>query len=152
MAARLSAKRLWTHLLAVLLLSLLSACDFHTGDNGDLDGFWHLESIEDLQTGETAYLGNQTVFWSFQVDLLYLQGGSTGSFFVRFTHADGALTLHSPHANGGHSPEGDQLLTDPAPLLPYGITALEETFLVEALDGDDMVLRSDAYRLRFTKF
>mgnify|MGYP001617973861 FL=1 len=146
------AKKLLGGLLASLLLLAFSACEFHTGDNGDLDGFWHLESMENTQTGEVTYLGNQTIFWSYQVDLMYLQGASTGSFFLRFTHADNALTLYSPYADGGHSPEGDVLLEDPAPLLPYGITALEETFQVERLDGGTMVLRSEAYRLSFTKF
>lgn len=134
------------------MLLAFSACEFHAGDNGDLDGFWHLESMENTQTGEVTYLGNQTIFWSYQVDLMYLQGASTGSFFLRFTHADNTLTLYSPYADGGHSPEGDVLLEDPAPLLPYGITALEETFQVERLDGGAMVLRSEAYRLSFTKF
>lgn len=146
------AKKLLGGMLTSLLLLFFSSCEFHTGDNGDLDGFWHLESMENTQTGEVTYLGDQTIFWSYQADLMYLQGASTGSYFLRFTHADNTLTLYSPYTDGFHSPEGDVLLSDPAPLLPYGITALEETFQVEALDDGAMVLRSEVYRLSFTKF
>lgn len=147
-----SIRRALTGGLMVCLLSWLTACEFHTGDNGDLDGFWHLESMEDTRTGEVTYLGDQTVFWAYQVDLLFLQGASTGTFFVRFNHTGDTLILHDPYQDGGHSEEGDIPLTDPAPLLPYGITALEDTFRVERLDGSAMVLRSADYRLRFGKF
>ena len=55
-AAAPLAKKLLGGLLASLLLLAFSACEFHAGDNGDLDGFWHLESMENTQTGEVTYL------------------------------------------------------------------------------------------------
>lgn len=139
-------------LLVCVMVGSLCACEFHAGDNGDLDGFWHLESKEDLQTGEVSYLGDETVFWAYQVDLMYLQGASTGTYFLRFQHADNTLRLYEPRNNGGHGEVGDLLVTDPSVLLPYGITALEETFQVEKLNGSTMILCSETYRLTFKKF
>ncbi len=143
----------WRAVLLVCMMALsLCACDFHASDNGDLDGFWHLESIEDLQSGEMQHLDNQKLFWAYQVHLMYLQGASTGTFFLRFEHSNGTLRLYEPRRNGGHGEVGDPLVTDPSVLQPYGITALEESFEVEKLNGSTMVLRSGTYRLRFTKF
>ncbi len=131
----------------------LCACEFHTGDNGDLDGFWHLESIEDLQTGEVQYVGEQKLFWSYQVSLMFLRGASTGEYYLRFQHSNDTLTIYEPYENNQHSgEEGDLLVTDPSVLLPYGITALEESFQVEKLKGSTMILCSEVYRLKFEKF
>ena len=33
------------------LCVLLNACEIHEYDNGDLQGFWHLESIDTLHSG-----------------------------------------------------------------------------------------------------
>lgn len=31
--------------------ALLNSCEVDSSDNGDLDGFWHLESVDTLATG-----------------------------------------------------------------------------------------------------
>ena len=36
--------------LAVMMLTL-SSCEVETSQNGDLDGFWHLEEVGTLATG-----------------------------------------------------------------------------------------------------
>jgi hypothetical protein len=36
--------------LAVMMLTL-SSCEVETSQNGDLDGFWHLEQVDTLATG-----------------------------------------------------------------------------------------------------
>ena len=139
-------------LVGVAICSLC-ACEFHTGDNGDLDGFWHLESIEDLQTGEVQYVGEERLFWSYEASLMYLQGASTGMFYLRFQHADNTLKVYEPRERVVHNgEEGSPLVTDPSVLLPYGITALEESFQVEKLKGSTMILCSEVYRLKFEKF
>lgn len=139
--------------LVCVAICSLCACEFHTGDNGDLDGFWHLESIEDLQTGEVRYVGDEKLFWSYEVSLMYLQGASTGAFYLRFLHADNTLTIYEPRESVWHNgEEGNPLVTDASVLLPYGITALEESFQVEKLNGGTMILCSEVYRLKFEKF
>lgn len=120
-AAAPLAKKLLGGLLASLLLLAFSACEFHAGDNGDLDGFWHLESMENTQTGEVTYLGDQTIFWSYQVDLMYLQGASTGSFFLRFTHADNTLTLTLPMRMEGTRPRAMSCWKTPRPCCPMAL-------------------------------
>ena len=36
---------IWMFLLGSLAL-VMSSCEMETTDNGDLDGFWHLESVD----------------------------------------------------------------------------------------------------------
>ena len=68
-------------LVAVFMSSCLMSCDLETSDNGKLDGFWHLERIDTLATGRALDMSGEKVFWSFQVNLLQLQGGSS-SFYI----------------------------------------------------------------------
>ena len=34
-----------------IVLMMFAACDIHTSDNGDLDGYWQLRSVDTLSTG-----------------------------------------------------------------------------------------------------
>lgn len=36
------------------VLLMFAACDIHTSDNGDLDGYWQLRSVDTLSTGALA--------------------------------------------------------------------------------------------------
>lgn len=50
--------------VAGLLMALgsLSSCTLESSDNGDLDGYWHLESIDTLATGKTGDYSNRRFF------------------------------------------------------------------------------------------
>ena len=48
--------------------------------------------------------------------------------------------------------EGDQPIDDVGRLKPFGINALNETFAVEKLNGNRMVLRSELLRLHFQRY
>jgi hypothetical protein len=50
--------------LAVMMLTL-SSCEVETSQNGDLDGFWHLEQVDTLATGGTCNFADKRVFWVF---------------------------------------------------------------------------------------
>lgn len=142
--------------ITALLMSLcLASCDLETGDNGQLDGFWHLERVDTLATGGCHDMVGDKVFWSFQVRLLQLQGGSS-SFFFRFKQDGDSLTIFSPYTNEGHEETlgdgGNKPVTDPNVLRDYGIDDLETHYKKEALDGSRMILRSRRLRLMFRKF
>ena len=49
-----------TTVVAALLMSLAS-CEIETSDNGELDGFWHLERIDSLEKGKTVDCSNQLI-------------------------------------------------------------------------------------------
>lgn len=147
-------------LLATVLLplssaSLLSSCTLEHSDNGDLDGFWHLERIDTIYTGGVNDMSDKKVFWAVEYKLLKLQGGGR-SCLLRFRQTADSLVLSSPHSDGGHQQEygsgGDIPLEDASVLKPYGIQHLEEHFLKEAMKSSRMILRTDSFRLYFKKF
>lgn len=137
--------------IATFSLCTLAACEIESHDNGKIDGFWHLEYIDTLETGGILDVSNEKLFWSVQVRLLEVSNRSKGSKFIfSFRQADGSLYLSDPLvSNRG---EGDIIVEDPSVLAPYGINSLEETFSVEALDGSKMILRSETLRLKLKKF
>ena len=133
--------------VAVMLFTITS-CELETSGNGKLDGFWHLEKIDTIATGGICDLSEGNVFWAFQHKLLELNGYTT--CLCRFSHANGVLSVSEPYRYDREN--GDELLTEPTLLIPYGINSLEEDFSVEALSNSRMVLNSGDLRLHFTKF
>ena len=144
-----------TILLSFLFTAVLfTSCDIETSDNGDLDGFWHLERVDTLSTGGSTDLSQAKLFWSFEVKLMALQGGSD-RFYLRFNQTSDSLTVLSPYYNRGHEENdstGDIPVTDPTAMSQYGIDSLEVHYKKEALSGSKMVLRSRRLRLYFKKF
>ena len=53
------------YLIAAISL-VLSSCTIETSDNGDFDGFWHLERVDTLATGNYLDLSKERVFWGVQ--------------------------------------------------------------------------------------
>lgn len=142
-------------LVMVMASTCLMSCDLETSDNGKLDGFWHLERIDTLATGGSLDVSGEKMFWSFQVRLLQLQGGSA-SFYFRFKQDTDSLTLFSPYTSEGHEETlgdgGNKPVTDPSLFRDYGIDDLETHYKKEALDGSRMILRSRRLRLLFRRF
>ena len=132
-------------------LLLFFSCDLETSNNGDLDGFWHLERVDTLSTSRSLDLSQEKLFWAFQKDLLQLRGDKQ-EFYLRFNHHDNQLDLSDPHLK-------DREKDDPAIssstmylILPYGINEEQESFQVVTLNSDDMVLRNQDLQLWFRKF
>ena len=147
---------LYISIFLLILSSLaLSSCTIERSENGKLDGFWHLEKIDTIETGGVRDMSNERVFWAVQSKLLKLQGG-TGSYLFRFNQTGDSLTLYSPYNNGGHEEQygtgGDSPLTDPTNLASYGIEGLEVHYKKEKLSGTEMILSSGRVRLMFRKF
>lgn len=135
-------------------LAIFASCTIESSSNGDLDGYWHLESIDTIRTGGKCDLSHKQLFWGVQHKLLLLNGGST-SFLYRFKQTGDSLILLTPYINGGHEDVeggGDTPLTEPSGLRQYGIQHLEEHFLKEKLGGSYMVLRTDSFRLNLRRF
>lgn len=139
----------------------MSSCEMETSDNGDLDGFWHLESVDTLSTGGSCNYKERKVFWGVQHKLISIRNfasdaASTG-YYVRFNQTGDSLILSSPYANHWHQDYGDDGGDVPvteinAELRELGMNHLEEHFKKEKLSGSKMVLSNNEYRLSFTKF
>lgn len=148
------------YLLFVVILAagLFAACTFET-DNapGDLEGMWHLESIEMMAADSTQKdtmidLSKEYRFWSFQASLLELDnknGEGDSSLLMRFDINGSKLSLHDPYVYDRDV--DDHVLTEPAKLLPYGISGLQDEFTF-SISGKHLTLLSATRRLRFKKF
>ncbi len=139
-------------LLTTVATSLgLSSCSTHGSNNGDLDGFWYLRQIDTLSTGSQTDVHEQRIFWSYIGTLMQTEGGGSPQIIYRFDHNNTQLRVYDPYENI----QGDdrKVTEDNMELLrPVGINALDETFAVEKLTSDEMILRSNTLRLHFIKY
>lgn len=140
-----------TFLSFIVLLCLLS-CELEFSNNGKLDGYWKLRSIDSLSTGKTADYTDSTYFWSVQYDLLQVTNAATNEKIVfRFKDTKDLLSINTPYISNRE--EGDIVVDNPMILHPYGIQDLTENFLKVTLKSGKMVLESNnGFRLHFQKF
>lgn len=139
-------------LVYIIGVVLLAACSkVETSDNGHLDGFWHLRSIDTLQTGGRADLAENGLTWAFQGEIMEVRDVKKvhQDLILHFQHSEGQLRLSEPYlVDRDH---GDVALEDAELLRPYGIQGLSETFRVVELSSGSMVLESPVLRLHFRK-
>ena len=145
-------KRLLIYIIGVALM--MTACEFHTSDNGDLDGFWQLSSVDTLATGGTRDLRYDQLSWSFQGRLVELRDARdytlSGDLIGRFQHHGDSLSLSDFYFSKRDS--GDIRLLEPSPLRRYGVSSLQQSFQVLQLGGSRMTLQSDSLRLNFRRY
>ena len=125
----------------------LAACEIETPSNGDLDGLWHLETVDTLTTGGRANLSDCRVFWAVQARLLNVSSENE-SYYLKFLHKGGMLTVRDAYEDFRQSNDSTYEF-----LKPYGISALPDTFSVRQLNSNRMVIeKAEGIRLSFTKF
>jgi len=138
-------------LVAAMFLPLLSSCELEMSGNGKLDGYWHYETIDTLQTGGICDMSTQKKFLSVQSKLLQIEDRTTGQQYIfNFSHEGDSLTLWEPRVNNRE--EGDPLVEDATALAPFGLQALRQQFYIEKMSGSKMILRSNALRINLRKF
>ena len=136
-----------------------SSCEMETSKNGDLDGYWHLESIDTLENGGTCDFSARKVFWGIEHKLILIRDLNIGpfdGFYMRFDQTGDSLLIPKAYRKNQNYHEGD----DDAPisaddmevLRKYGINNLPEGFAKEALSGSKMILRSKTLLLKFKNF
>lgn len=159
-------KRIYQKLTTSVIIAasmLAASCELETSGNGKLDGFWHLESIDTLSTGGVNDLSEAYLFWAFQGKLLSVSEKNIvlkvndgnnrellKEYLFRFSRPADSLVLTNPIWSNRMI--GDEVVTDPKELAPYGINALEEHFKVEALNSKHLVLSNDSLRLSLRRF
>ena len=155
----MATKGLLKTIIATLAIVSLASCEIETSDNGDFDGFWHLERVDTLATGGTCDLSKKRVFWGVQYKLISVYDTDkegTFGYYLRFTQTRDKIVTKSPYKNNWHLDNGevggDIPVDDPTQLAPYGINNLEEEFVKEKLNGGQMILRSKTLRLKFKRF
>ena len=138
---------------------VFSSCEMETSKNGDLDGYWHLESIDTLENGKTCDFSARKVFWGIEHKLILikdLEVGPFDGFYMRFDQTGDSLLISKAYRKNQNYGEGDDdapiSADDMEDLRKYGINNLPEGFAKEALSGSKMILRSKTLRLKFKKF
>ena len=161
MMSKLMRGRLWLMTLCVFcLMSSLSSCTLESSDNGDFDGYWHLERVDTLATNGILDLSKKKIFWGVQYKLVscrYIKEDDTFSYYFRFRQTSDSITLYSPYEDHWHQDNGDNGGDIPVYELndlirSFGINNLQEPFYKEKLKGDKMILTSKTLRLYFRKF
>ncbi len=140
-------------LLCLILPCLfLAACDLEYSNNGMLDGNWQLRQIDTLATNGTCNMSQSYIYWAVQDKLLQIRDIDNDNLIIlfRFEKKEGHLTILSP-CKVITKDELVPLETNEL-LLPFGITDIEETFLIENLSHGNLVLSNDLYRLHFRKY
>lgn len=134
-----------------ILLLLLTACTFETSGGDDLDGFWHLTSIDTLATGTTADLSQKRIFWSVGAGLIDFRDSDNpaDALMSHFSHVGDSLFLHTPYH--WDRTNQDPILEDTTLLRAYGISQWKQHFLIEQLTSSRMKLQSSGTRLNFKK-
>lgn len=135
------------------MLLMLAACDIHTSNNGDLDGYWQLRSVDTLSSGMSCDMRDSMLFWSFQGNLLHVRDNKEEKLdkvFMRFTLSDKVMTLTNPIIDLRDS--SDLVLIDTTFLRHYGIHDMPETLKVVTLNSSTMILENRVLRLNFRKY
>lgn len=138
-------------LIATALLLVSCGDLLEHSQNGKLDGYWKLTTIDTLATGGQKSVSEQSLFMAVQGKIMMLNDRNNGDEYVfQFNHADGHLKIFD--ARQSNRGKGDPLLTDPEGLRPFGFNNLEEDFTVEKLSSGKLVLNDGTLRLHFVKF
>ena len=53
-----------------LSLIMISSCTLDSSDNGALDGYWQLSSIDTLANGHSVNMRDSGIFWDYNFNLL----------------------------------------------------------------------------------
>ena len=138
----------------LLPLFLCTACDIVTSDNGDLDNMWYLVKVDSLGSGQSVDYRNERVMWSFQGPFVQMNKTSFFNKFymARFSKENGMMKITSPFVV--NRKDGDDFLTEDRldEVRLFGLNSLEEQFLIENLNGDEMILKNDVLRLTFERY
>ena len=142
--------RKWFIIPGFLSLMFLCGCELETTDNGDLDGYWHLEQVDSLAGQRSIDYGQSNIFWSIQFELLQLSNLEDNTIIYKLVYDNHQLTLANPCMFD--RADGDTLVTNVEVLRQYGVNALQENFKVVTLESRTMVLESPVLRLHFRKY
>ena len=142
--------RKWFIIQGFLSLIFLYGCELETTDNGDLDGYWHLEQVDSLSGQRSVDYAQSNIFWSIQFELLQLSNLEDNTIIYKLVYDNRQLTLANPCMFD--RADGDTLVTNVEVLRQYGVNALQESFKVVSLESRKMILESPVLRLHFKKY
>lgn len=144
-------KKLLIAVTCIFGIIVMNSCSLETSNNGDLDGFWHIVSIDSINTGNSLNLKESKLFWSIQSHLLDTKDTDLKyeECISHFEKVGDSLFIKDSYIY--NRAEGDIKIDDIQYLSPYGINKLGEHFKILQLNSDEMLLSSESLRIRFQK-
>lgn len=149
----------------VCLIMLMVGCENKWPNNGDFDDMWQLMSIE--QNGVVSSLKDTKHYWSVRSNLVQFNSydNNDGRKYCHFERKDGKLILTDfchESRNATEADNDDWITYDERNVLEqWGIYAesdsnhpdrLTQTFTIDHLDSDCLILSTSTYKLEFRKF
>lgn len=135
-----------------LSLIMITSCTLDSSDNGALDGYWQLSSIDTLANGHSVNMRDSGIFWAFNFNLLVTRSTKepSGEILYDFENTDDNLILSNPYIL--YRDSSDIKVTDVNLLKKYGVNSLLESFTIQHLNSNKMALQSNMLRLNFRKY
>ena len=140
--------------MALIIATLAISCENYLV-NGDLDGFWQVQEIEEKATGNVTRC-NGDIYYSFQQELVLVSyvspdiptGQMKENYIAYFTYGNDsiAMTDFRIYLDG----DGKQApLTE---LAKFGLYDTYNRFLVEKLNKKSLILNSEKSRIVLRKY
>lgn len=146
--------------ISIVLIALLSiittGCTLEPSNNEELDGMWCLTRVDTIANGKfDSNYRQQRVFWSFQGTLMQTQKFNAYDayrYIYSFSREGNILKVNNPYLID--RAQGDIIMTEDSlhVLQPQGINSLEESYTIEQLNSNNMVLNDNILRLYFEKY
>lgn len=138
--------------MIMAVVAVFCACDnVEYATESHLYGFWHLVSVDTLETQRSADMSQKRIFWSVESNLVELcdRDGVYPSVICEFERVGDSLrfsTLFFSNRN-----EGDVLIEDVEALKPYGLSSLQPQMKIEKHASGKLVLNTGSLILKFRK-
>ena len=132
------------HIFIILLTTMLSACD-KVYINGDLDGMWQLQKVENSEDNTAEY--KQNIYYSFQRNLTFISKQNETDAPLRYlgnlyySEQDKSVTI-----NGLRNFPNEKYIATLDDLKQFMILDINTTFKILELDNEQLIMEHKNYR------
>lgn len=132
------------HIFILLATIMLSACDY-VYINGDLDGMWQLQKVENTEDNSVEY--KQEIYYSFQRNLTFISKQNETDAPLRYlgnlyySEQDNSVTI-----NGLRKFPNEKYIATLDDLKQFMIFDTNTTFNILKLDNEQLIMEYKSYR------
>lgn len=136
---------------AAAATGMISCDGLEMSHNGKLEGYWHIVEFDTLATGGVCNMSEGTLFLGAQMHLMsfYDSSSTVANLFSQFEKSDSTLRFYDFFRDDRAA--GDHRETDISAMRLYGINDLNETFSIERLSSNSLVLKGSTLRIKLRK-
>ena len=136
---------------AAAATGMISCDGLEMSHHGKLEGYWHIVEFDTLATGGVCDMSKSTLFIGVQMHLMgfYDSSSTVANLFSHFEKGDSTLRFYDFFRDDRLA--GDHRETDTSATRMYGISNLNETFSIEHISSNSLILRSNTLRIKLRK-